>query len=37
VDTWAWIEYWRGGDQRIQQYLDSREEKLTSVITVAEI
>jgi predicted nucleic acid-binding protein len=37
IDTWAWIEYWKGNNQQIQNAIDGPGEKLTSVISIAEI
>jgi len=37
IDTWAWIEYWKGNIQQVGQYIDGPGEKLTSVISIAEI
>ena len=37
IDTWAWVEYWKGCTRQIRHYIDGPGEKLTSVITIAEI
>lgn len=37
IDTWAWIEYWKGTIQQVRQYIDGPGENLTSVISIAEI
>jgi predicted nucleic acid-binding protein len=37
IDTWSWIEYWKGKNRQIRDYIDGPGEKLTSVISIAEI
>ncbi len=39
IDSWAWIEYWRGGahSREAAEYIDGEEEALASSINVAEV
>ena len=39
IDTWVWIEYFRGSDPAIREVIESREDValLTSAITITEI
>ena len=37
IDTWAWIGYWKGSSRKLRFYIDGPGEKLTSVISIAEI
>jgi len=37
IDTWSWVEYWRGRNETVRKYIDGPGEKLTSVITIAEL
>ncbi|MDP2797442.1 MAG: PIN domain-containing protein [Methanoregula sp.] len=36
LDTWAWIEYWRGNN-RVREIIEGPENKLTSMVTIAEL
>jgi len=39
IDSWVWIEYWKGGRlaKKAAEYIDGDEESIVSVINVAEI
>ena len=38
IDTWTWIEYWKGTSKKAVQIIDgSPEEFLVSSITIAEV
>ncbi len=39
IDSWAWIEYWRGGARAREAaaYIDGDEEALASPINLAEV
>jgi len=39
IDSWAWIEYWKGGElaKEAARYIDGDEESVVSAINVAEI
>lgn len=38
IDTWAWVEYFRGGDSRVSGYIENEEYDLfTSTITLTEM
>ena len=36
LDTWTWIEYWRG-NKRVREFCEGPHSRITSVITVAEL
>lgn len=36
LDTWAWVEYWKGND-KVRDYVEGAETKITSMITIAEL
>ena len=36
LDTWAWIEYWRG-NTKVRDIIEGPEHKITSMITIAEL
>jgi predicted nucleic acid-binding protein len=36
LDTWTWIEYWKGND-RVRTYIEGNETRITSMITIAEL
>lgn len=36
LDTWAWVEYWKG-NEKVQDYIEGTETKITSMITIAEL
>jgi predicted nucleic acid-binding protein len=36
LDTWAWVEYWRG-NTAIRDIIEGPEHKITSMITIAEL
>jgi predicted nucleic acid-binding protein len=36
VDTWAWIEYWKGNTV-VRDIIEGPEHKITSLITIAEL
>ncbi|WP_292347830.1 MULTISPECIES: PIN domain-containing protein [unclassified Methanoregula] len=36
LDTWTWIEYWKG-DDRVRTYIERKETRITSMITIAEL
>ncbi len=39
IDTWTWIEYWKGGElaREAARYIDGEEESIVSTINIAEI
>ena len=39
IDSWAWIEYWKGGRlaQEAATYIEGEEESVTSTINLAEV
>ena len=39
IDSWAWIEYWRGGPRArdAAEYIDGEEEALVSSVNLAEL
>lgn len=39
IDSWAWIEYWKGSKygQNASKYIDSEEEVFVSAINITEI
>jgi predicted nucleic acid-binding protein len=39
IDSWAWIEYWKGGKlaQEAATYIDGDEESVVSTINLAEV
>ena len=39
IDSWAWIEYWKGGQlaKEAARYLESDEEAVVSTINIAEV
>jgi predicted nucleic acid-binding protein len=39
IDSWAWIEYWKGGElaKEAARYIEGTEESIVSTINVAEI
>ncbi len=39
IDSWAWIEYWKGGRHKEQAaaYIDGDEEAVISTINLAEV
>jgi predicted nucleic acid-binding protein len=39
IDSWAWIEYWKGGKlaQSAAKYIEGEEEAIVSPINIAEI
>jgi len=39
IDSWAWIEYWKGGvlAKEAARYIDGDEESVVSTINIAEI
>jgi predicted nucleic acid-binding protein len=36
LDTWAWIEYWKG-NTAVRDIIEGPEHKITSMITIAEL
>lgn len=36
LDTWAWIEYWKGNSE-VRDIIEGPEHKITSMITIAEL
>ena len=36
LDTWVWIEYWRG-NKRVRDIIEGPDNKLTSMMTIAEL
>lgn len=39
IDSWAWIEYWKGGKfaEEAASYIDGEEESVVSTINLAEV
>jgi predicted nucleic acid-binding protein len=39
IDSWAWIEYWKGGKlaREAATYIDGEEESVVSTINLAEV
>ncbi len=39
IDSWAWIEYWKGGKlaEEAARYIDGDEESVVSTINLAEV
>lgn len=39
IDSWAWIEYWKGGKlaEEAATYIDGEEESVVSTINLAEV
>jgi predicted nucleic acid-binding protein len=39
IDSWAWIEYWKGGRlaEEAASYIDGEEESVVSTINLAEV
>ncbi len=39
IDSWAWIEYWKGGKlaEAAARYIDGDEESVVSTINLAEV
>ncbi|HYB03389.1 MAG TPA: type II toxin-antitoxin system VapC family toxin [Nitrososphaerales archaeon] len=39
IDSWAWIEYWKGGkfSSKAAEYIEGSEEAVVSTINLAEI
>jgi toxin FitB len=39
IDSWAWIEYWKGGKlgEQAAPYIDGEEESVVSTINLAEV
>jgi predicted nucleic acid-binding protein len=39
IDSWAWIEYWKGGKlaEEAASYIDGEEESVVSAINLAEV
>jgi hypothetical protein len=39
IDSWAWIEYWKGGKlaEEAASYIDGDEEAVVSAINLAEV
>ena len=36
LDTWAWVEYWKGND-RVLDIFEGPESRITSMMTIAEL
>jgi len=36
LDTWAWVEYWKGNTV-VRDIIEGSEHKITSMITIAEL
>lgn len=36
LDTWAWVEYWKGND-RVRDFFEGPHTRITSMITIAEL
>jgi predicted nucleic acid-binding protein len=36
LDTWAWVEYWRG-NTAVRDYIEGPHTRITSMITIAEL
>lgn len=38
IDTWVWAEYFRGGDERVSEYIENEQNDLfTSTLTLTEM
>jgi len=39
IDSWAWIEYWKGGNfaRQAAKYIEGDEESIVSTINLAEV
>jgi toxin FitB len=39
IDSWAWIEYWKGGRLAVEaaSYIDGDEESVVSAVNLAEV
>ncbi|MDA4122816.1 MAG: type II toxin-antitoxin system VapC family toxin [Thaumarchaeota archaeon] len=39
IDSWVWIEYWKGGDlgEEAARYVEGDEEAIVSTINIAEV
>jgi predicted nucleic acid-binding protein len=39
IDSWAWIEYWKGGDfaREAAEYIEGEDEAVVSTINLAEV
>ena len=39
IDSWGWIEYWKGGklSEKVASYIDGEEEMVVSAINLAEV
>lgn len=39
IDSWTWIEYWKGGDlaKEAAQHIEGEEESIVSTINLAEV
>ena len=38
VDTWVWVEYFEGNNQKIKAFIDSEENKIyISTVTISEV
>ena len=39
IDSWAWIEYWKGGKlaEQAAEYIEGDEESVVSAINLAEV
>jgi len=39
IDSWAWIEYWKGGElaKQAARYIEGDEESVVSTINIAEV
>jgi toxin FitB len=39
IDSWAWIEYWKGGKLAVEaaSYIDGDEESVVSAVNLAEV
>jgi predicted nucleic acid-binding protein len=36
LDTWAWVEYWKG-NERVRDFFEGPHSRITSMITIAEL
>lgn len=36
LDTWAWVEYWKGND-RVRGFFEGQHTRITSMITITEL
>ena len=36
IDTWAWVEYWKG-NPKITEIMERPDHKITSMVTIAEL